>query len=462
MKQLLKPNVKIVLLFAVLAASVAAAIVTTKLLVPITADTATTASIELCEDTQISGEAYIGHDHQTATCGHYVSFGFQPPTNVSTSLVKAADGVSGAVGIANTGVAGDTRLFVITQGGKILVSNNDGSNASGNIFLDLTSKVRLGSEQGLLGLEFDPNYAQNGYFYVNYTANSSRGTYNGQTVADGDTIVSRFTRATDGTADPNSELVILGADQPAANHNGGGLEFGPDGYLYVSLGDGGGGGDTFTTNCPYGNGQCLNTILGKILRIDVRNASTSQRYTVPSNNPFVGQANAKGEIWHTGLRNPWRFSFDRKTGDMFIGDVGQNVWEEVDFVAAGQSGKNFGWRCYEGAHVFNSANNTACSTPSNFVMPIYEYNHSSGCSVTGGYIYRGSVSPEFDGTYVFSDYCASKLLYLNKQPNGTWGLTKTVDTGFAANSVTALGEDIHGELYVAVIAGSIYRIKITH
>lgn len=448
---------KTILIYLVIAV---AAVGTVKLLA--THAATQSSSFDICEDTPVSGNAYIGHDHENASCGHYVSFGFQPPTNVSTSLTKAVDGVIGAVGIANTGVPGDKRLFVLTQTGKIFVSNNDGTNASGSVFLDISSKVVSGGEQGLLGLTFDPNYAQNGYFYVNYTTSGNRGTFNGQTIGSGDTIVARYTRSTASTADPNSELIIMGIDQPAANHNGGGLEFGPDGFLYISAGDGGGGGDTWTTNCSYGNGQCLNTYLGKILRVDVRQSSAAQRYAIPASNPFVGQAGAVGEIWHTGLRNPWRFSFDRKTGDMFIGDVGQNNWEEIDFAAAGQSGKNFGWRCYEGAHAYNLNGNSACNTASNFIMPIYEYNHSSGCSVTGGYIYRGAASPEFDGTYVFSDYCGSKLLYLNKQANGSWGLTKTVNTNFSTNSVTALGQDIDGELYVANIAGIVYRINITH
>ena len=186
-------------------------------------------------------------------------------------------------------------------------------------------------------------------------------------------------------------------------------------------------------------------------------ASASARYQIPGNNPFVNRAGAKGEIWHYGLRNPWRFSFDRKTGDMFIGDVGQNQWEEIDYAGAGVSGKNFGWRCYEGTHTFNTSGNGACGNTN----PIYEYDHGKGCSVTGGYVYRGTAHPEFDGTYIFSDYCTSTLRYLTKQVNGSWSLSQTLSLGLS--NASTFGEDISGELYVASVSGgNVYKINIAH
>jgi glucose/arabinose dehydrogenase len=423
--------------------------------------TSTTASVDICNDTPLQGNAFIGHDHDNTSCGHYVSFGFNPPTKVSTSLTPIATGVTAPLDIVDTGVAGDNRLFVVSQRGKIHIANKNGggNNISGAVFLDLSSKVKTtASETGLLGMAFDPNYAQNGYFYVNYTASSSRGSFNGQNVDAGDTIVSRFTRSSTNpnVADPNSELVVIAYDQPEDNHNGGGLQFAKDGYLYISTGDGGGANDQHTQNCPTGgNAQCLNSYLGKILRIDVAGATTSQRYKIPAGNPFASTAGAKREIWHYGLRNPWRFSFDRKTGDMFIGDVGQNSWEEVNFVAAGTSGKNFGWRCYEGTHpnVAGNCGNTA---------PIYDYGRDKGCSVTGGYVYRGTKHSEFDGTYIFSDYCKSTLRYLTRKPAGGWEVSQTFDVGVTGEGLSGFGQDSAGELYLAILSGNIYRIDVSH
>ncbi len=423
-----------------------------------------TASFDICDNTPLQGNAFIGHDHPNTSCGHYLSFGFNPPTGVSTSLTSVATGVTAPIDIANTGVAGDNRIFIASQRGKIHVSNKDGSNVSSAVFLDLSSKIMTGGEQGLLGLTFDPNYAQNGFFYVNYTANSSRGTFNGQAISGGDTIISRFTRSSGNAnvADPNSELIIMGYDQPEENHNGGGLQFGDDGFLYIASGDGGGGGDSHTQHCAYGNGQCLGTYLGKILRIDIAGATAAQRYKIPAGNPFTNTAGAKPEIWHYGLRNPWRFSFDRQTGDMLIGDVGQNEWEEIDFAAAGTSGKNFGWRCYEGTEVFDASQNATCATASAFTPPIYAFDHGSGCSVTGGFVYRGATHPEFNGTYIFSDYCESTLRFLNKKADGTWGVTQTVDAGISGEGLSSFGEDVQGEIYAAILSGVVYRINVSH
>ncbi|HSW99514.1 MAG TPA: PQQ-dependent sugar dehydrogenase [Patescibacteria group bacterium] len=425
------------------------------------------ASVDICEDTQPEGNAYIGHDHLHTSCGHYVSFGFQPPTNVSTNLTPVANGASAPDDIQFTGTAGDKRLFIVSQRGKIHVSNADNANVSGAVFLDVGSKITTGNaEQGLLGLAFDPNYATNGYFYISYTANSDRGTFNGQNIHNGDVVVSRFTRSSGNAnvADPNSEMVVIAYNKPEPNHNGGGLVFGKDGYLYISVGDGGGAGDHHTNNCSYGNAQCLNSYLGKILRIDIKGATTAQRYKIPAGNPFANTANAKPEIWHYGLRNPWRFSFDRQTGDMFIGDVGQDQREEVDFVVAGVSARNFGWPCYEGTAVYNASSGSSCQPN---VMPIFDYKHTdsdtskpTGCSVIGGYIYRGDTQPEFDGTYIFSDFCHSDLWYLTRTINGSWQLHQTKPTGLSA--ITAFGQDTAGEIYLASQEGTVYRIDVSH
>ncbi|MBL86168.1 MAG: hypothetical protein CMO82_05870 [Winogradskyella sp.] len=331
--------------------------------------------------------------------------------------------------------AGDDRLFVVEQDGIIKIVNSDGSVEATN-FLDIDTIVGSnGNEQGLLGLAFHPDFDTNGYFFVNYTNNS------------GDTVISRFSRigVNPTIADPNSELIILTYSQPYSNHNGGELQFGPDGYLYISSGDGGSGGD------PQNNGQNLNSLLGKLLRIDVNNASASNPYDIPADNPFVGDTNARDEIWAYGLRNPWKFSFDSMNNDLWIADVGQNAREEINQVASTSSGLNYGWRCYEG----NSAYNTSgCPSSSTLTFPVAEYSHSGGrCSITGGYVYRGSNYPNLFGTYLFGDVCTQEIGYL-KFENGSWNSTFE---SFSGNWV-AFGEDINGELYVSGLGGTIYKI----
>ena len=331
--------------------------------------------------------------------------------------------------------AGDDRLFVVEQDGIIKIVNSDGSVEATN-FLDIDTIVGSnGNEQGLLGLAFHPDFDTNGYFFVNYTNNS------------GDTVISRFSRigVNPTIADPNSELIILTYSQPYSNHNGGELQFGPDGYLYISSGDGGSGGD------PQNNGQNLNSLLGKLLRIDVNNASASNPYDIPADNPFVGDTNARDEIWAYGLRNPWKFSFDSMNNDLWIADVGQNAREEINQVASTSSGLNYGWRCYEG----NSAYNTSgCPNSSTLTFPVSEYSHSGGrCSITGGYVYRGSNYPNLFGTYLFGDVCTQEIGYL-KFENGSWNSTFE---SFSGNWV-AFGEDINGELYVSGLGGTIYKI----
>jgi glucose/arabinose dehydrogenase len=328
-----------------------------------------------------------------------------------------------------------TRLFVVEKTGRIRVIKNGALLAQP--FLDLSGRVSGGSEQGLLGLAFHPQYAANGRFVVNYT-NSS-----------GDTRISVFrVTANPDVADPSSEQVILAVAQPFANHNGGMVVFGPDGKLYLGLGDGGSGGD------PQGNGQSKGVLLGKILRVDVSGAGA---LSVPADNPFVGQAGSRTEIWSYGLRNPWRFSFDRAQGDLYIGDVGQNAREEVDVspaAAGGGRGVNFGWNVMEG---------TACYAPSSgcnrsgLTPPVLDYDHADGCSVIGGYVYRGQAIPALRGRYFYADYCGGWVRSFLAQ-----GAVATDQRDWPSlrpgGQVTSFGEDAGGELYVMTSSGKVYRI----
>lgn len=318
---------------------------------------------------------------------------------------------------------GSGRLFVIEKPGRIRILQ-DGQLLD-QPFLDITDRVgSQGNEQGLLGLAFHPQYAENGRFFVNYTNNN------------GDTVLARFQVSTvPNSADPNTELRLLGVDQPFANHNGGVLAFGPDGYLYAGLGDGGSAGD------PMGNGQNTNTLLGKILRMDVDSA---EPYVVPSDNPFGN------EIWAYGLRNPWRLSFDKVTGDLYIGDVGQGVWEEIDFLAAGSAGgTNFGWDFREGAHDYEGGG------PEGMIDPVAEYTHpEGGCSVTGGYVYRGSM-PEWNGIYLYGDYCTGIIWGLIRSNDG-WQKQLLFDVDV---TITSFGQDEAGEVYLVSDTGTIYRLS---
>ncbi|MBK6994431.1 MAG: PQQ-dependent sugar dehydrogenase [Lewinellaceae bacterium] len=334
----------------------------------------------------------------------------------------------------------DSRLFVVERDGVIWVLDSLGNRL--DTFLNIDPRVNSGqNEQGLLGLAFHPNYAENGYFFVNYTKNNG-----------GDTRVARFSVKSNNPneADPNSELTILEQDQPNWNHNGGCVKFGPDGYLYIGLGDGGG------ANDPQNYSQNKKNFLGKILRIDVNNSNASQPYVVPSDNPFVGNADYFPEIWSLGWRNPWRFSFDRLTGDMWIGDVGQNLWEEVDFEPANTPGLNYGWRCYEGTHNFNT---TGCQPYNSYAAPFFDYSHSggNGCSVTGGFIYRGSKFPDLYGCYLFSDYCSGRWWYTRRNNDGTFSTAILANlTGYEYSSY---GENKDGELFVALLSsGRVQRV----
>ena len=352
-------------------------------------------------------------------------------------LVDFATGLSGPVDIAH---CNDSRLFVVEQDGIIKIVDSLGAVRT-TPFLDIDARVNSTSnEQGLLGLAFHPNYAQNGYFFVYYTQNNG-----------GDTRVSRFSVMPDNPnmADPNSELAIIEQDQPYNNHNGGCIKFGPDGYLYIGLGDGGAGGD------PQGNGQKKTTFLGKILRIDVNNSSVATPYVVPSDNPFVGNTAYLPEIWSLGWRNPWRFSFDRLTGDMWIGDVGQGDREEIDFEPAGLGGLNYGWRCYEGNLPFNTS---GCLGASNYVSPVFDFDNSSlGCSVTGGFVYRGSKYADLSGVYLHTDYCSGRWWATRRNDNGSF--TSSLLGNLSDYQYSSLGEDSNGELYVCLISsGKIQKI----
>jgi glucose/arabinose dehydrogenase len=330
--------------------------------------------------------------------------------------------------------AGDNRLFITQQIGTVVIYDAAGLRATP--FLDLRSIVLSGGERGLLSVAFHPHYSENGFLFVYYTNKN------------GDNSIARYkVSSTDpNRADPASGTILLTIPHPSfANHNGGQLQFGPDGYLYIGTGDGGSGGD------PSNHGQDLTQLLGKILRIDVDHGLP---YTLPTSNPFHAFNSARNEIWAYGLRNPWRFSFDRETGDLWIGDVGQNAYEEVDFQPATSiGGENYGWRRMEGFHCFNPSSN--CTDPT-FTMPVLEYSHAGGaCSISGGYRYRGTQIPALRGAYLYGDYCTGDIW--RAVPSGaTWTSTRLFATTI---SISAFGEDSNGELYVLDVAGGIvYRI----
>lgn len=355
-------------------------------------------------------------------------------------LTQFASGFSSPLDLKH---AGDSRLFVVERGGLIKIINSDGS-VNSTPFLDIDSKVLSGGERGLLGLAFHPQYQTNGIFFVNYTNNS------------GNTVVAKYTTSppNSNTANVASEVIFLTANQPYSNHNGGDLAFGNDGYLYIGLGDGGGSGD------PENRAQNLTTFLGKMLRIDVDNPAGGNNYSIPADNPFPNteNPNALPEIWAYGLRNPWRFSFDSQNHDLWIADVGQGEIEEINMVTASQAGLNYGWRCYEGDQTYNTSG--GCPSSSELTFPISQYTHSSSgyfkCSISGGYVHRGTQQPNFNGWYFFADYCSNEIGILINS-GGNWNMTFTQP--YSGNGWTAFGEDINGELYVVGISsGSIFKI----
>ena len=317
---------------------------------------------------------------------------------------------------------GSGRLFIIEKNGAIRIYEN--GQLLEQPFLDIEERVNDdGNEMGLLGLAFHPNYERNGYFYVNYTG---RG---------GDTFISRL-QAGGNIADAGSESILMKVKQPYSNHNGGAVVFGPDGYLYLSLGDGGLAGD------PHKNGQDTTSLLGKILRIDV---NSSDPYAIPSDNPFGN------EVWAYGLRNPWRISFDRSSGDLWIGDVGQGEWEEIDYLPAGSGGgANFGWSIMEGNHGYDG------QIQPGLLLPVAEYGHADtlgGCSVTGGYVYRGGM-PEWNGIYLYGDYCKGHVWGLMRS-DGQWQSQLLFEAGM---TITSFGQDESGEIYLASDAGGVYKL----
>lgn len=342
-------------------------------------------------------------------------------------LELIADGFSNPLEIKH---AGDDRLFIVEQGGQIKILNPDGS-INPTPFLNISSLVSSGGERGLLGLAFHPNYTNNGFFYLNYTNTS------------GNTQISRFTVSSDpNVADENSELQMLSYIQPFTNHNGGHIAFGPDGKLFISSGDGGSGGD------PQNNSQDLTTLLGKILRLDVDLPAPH----IPADNPFIGNPDALDEIWAYGVRNPWKFSFDTETSDLWIADVGQNAWEEINKMPSTEAGLNYGWRCYEGTNPFNTA---GCPPVEELTFPIAEYaNSGSRCSITGGYVYRGDVFPAIEGLYFFADLCSGEIGTVDQDENLTF------HGNFGAGTITSFGVDHQNNLYLAAFSGgSIYKVN---
>ena len=352
------------------------------------------------------------------------------------ALTQVASGLGGALYV--TAPPGDTtRIFVVQQSGAIRIVRND--TLLTTPFLNLSSIISSGGERGLLSMAFHPNYASNRQFFVDYTA------------PNGALTVARYlVNATNpNVADPASGVVLLSIPHSAnSNHNGGLVTFGPDGYLYIGTGDGGGGGD------PDDNGQDSTVLLGKILRIDV---DGTPPYAIPPTNPFVGRPPAAPEVWAYGLRNPWRFSFDRTTHDLYIADVGQNRYEEVDFWAAGgPAGRNYGWDTMEGMHCYEPMSGCVMS---GLVLPVYEYDHSSNnaCSVTGGYVYRGTRYPAIDGRYFFAELCAGWVRSLRMQGGVATDVVEHTEFG-SVGGITSFGEDARGELYITQGSGEVYRI----
>jgi len=351
---------------------------------------------------------------------------FQAQNMVLTSF---ATGFTSPVEIVN---AKDSRLFVVQQNGIIKILRQDGSVNSAN-FLNISTKILFGGERGLLGLAFHPDYATNGFFYVFYNNTA------------GNITVARYTVSSNpDVANASTEKILLSIPKPFDNHNGGSMHFAPDGYLWISTGDGGSGGD------PNNNAQNKNSLLGKMLRIDVNSAGT---YNIPAGNPFVGTDGAD-EIWSYGMRNAWKFSFDLTAGNVMLADVGQGVYEEINRMPITQAGINYGWRCYEGNTAYNT---TGCAAVSTMTFPVAVYDHAGGkCSITGGYVYRGSLYPALFGKYIFADYCSRQIGVMSPEGSISWS------TAFAGNNFATFGEDFNKELYVAAINnGTIYKVSTT-
>ena len=350
------------------------------------------------------------------------------PGGLTVNFEPVVDGLVAPLAITSAG-DGSGRIFVVEQRGQIRIVR-DGKLVA-TPFLDIAGRITSGGERGLLGLAFHPDFPTDPRLFVNYTD------------ANGDTQVSSFTvgPGRPDIANANSEVKLLHIAQPFANHNGGAVVFGPDGFLYISTGDGGSGGD------PLGNGQSLKTMLGKILRIDVDHTDPNLAYAIPPGNPFVGTTDALPETFLYGLRNPWRISFDRATGDLWIGDVGQGAWEEVDVARAGTSGENYGWNTTEGNHCFSPPDGCA---QTGLTAPVAEYSHQGGCTVIGGNVYRGTAQPDLAGGYVFGDYCSGAVWAIDPASDALRDPTVVFESGA---SISSFGEDEAGELYATDIGG---------
>lgn len=359
------------------------------------------------------------------------------------SLVKAFPNLTFAKPVFLThSNDGTNRIFVVEQTGRIKVFPNDSEVPNAEVFLDIIGRVNVSDyEMGLLGLAFHPDFADSGYFYVNYTAGSD-----GQRT----TIISRFSvdSNTPNQGDPGSELILLEISQPFTNHNGGMIQFGPeDGYLYIGMGDGGSGGD------PFNHGQNRKTLLGAILRIDVDNPTGNLNYGIPSDNPFIGNTQGfREEIWAYGLRNPWRFSFDPVTGELWAGDVGQSLWEEIDLI---EKGNNYGWNIMEGLHCFEPPSNCV---ETGLILPIKQYGHDAGnCSITGGYIYRGKLQPELEAAYIYGDFCSGRIWMLRYENRDLLADSLIIQAPF---NISSFGVDQNNQLYILDHnGGQIYRFS---
>ncbi|MBC7850431.1 MAG: PQQ-dependent sugar dehydrogenase [Chitinophagaceae bacterium] len=366
----------------------------------------------------------------------------QPAGTPVLTFASFATGLSAPLDIVNAGDA-TNRLFIVQRGGQIRIHN--GSGILPTPFLDIRDTVLDNGEQGLLSLAFHPDFETNRYFFVWYTDK------------EGDVTLARYqgSFSNPNIADPTSEVILLEIPKPGTpyfnNHNGGKINFGPDGYLYVSTGDGGSGGD------PFNNAQNGASLFGKMLRLDVNNFNTPPYYSIPPDNPFVTNPSVRDEIWALGLRNPFRWSFDRLTGDMWIGDVGQGAREEVDFTPAGTpGGQNYGWRCYEGTQAFNTS---GCLPISNYVAPIFDYPHNNtdgGYSITGGNVYRGSTFPLLSGWYVVADFVSGNVWKI--RPNGSGGWVVAQQSGLPG-SIAGFGEAENGTLYAVSLGGTVYTVQ---
>lgn len=354
------------------------------------------------------------------------------------ALQQFATGFSSPVAMVHP--PNDTRFFVLQRYGLIRILNQNGT-INATPFLDISGIISTspGNERGLLGLDFHPNYATNGLFFINYTN------------ASGDTVIAKYTVSANPNVANTTATILMTIDQPASNHNGGCTKFGPDGYLYIGMGDGGGSGDTsgYAQNLTVDTANPSRVFLGKMLRIDVDTTFGTLNYGIPASNPYATTAGLR-EIWAYGLRNPWKFSFNRLNGDLWIGDVGQDNFEEVNKVVAPlPTGLNFGWRCYEGNAAFSTS---GCAAMATMTFPVAQYDHSTGCSITGGYFYTGSMYPNFTNKYFYTDYCDNKIRTINSS-------NSVATTASFAGNFSTFGEDTVGELYVAGLSnGIIYKI----